>query len=338
MPKSNHYNLMVGGEYVDLTKFLVDKGIKHRFSCPHTPQQNGLAERKIRHITELGLSMMAHASMPLTFWDEAFLTSVHTINRLPSPLLNNLTPYSLLYNKPPTYDYFRVFGCSCYPHLRPYNKQKFQYKSIKCTFLGYNSAHKGYRCLAPSGRVYVSCNAIFNESSFPYASISSSSSPSVSLPHSSVSPLFSPSIPLISSINAAANISNNVSCATNSLPSSHDLQVTPEPSPILPSLLPSPSSATMHPHDPTPSSQTSFTSSSSSTRYMFPLNPPLAPPSHKPPIVNSHTMTTRGKQGIFKPKALLSAVEPSSCKAPLQDPHWKAALDEEYNALIRNKT
>lgn len=49
-----------GGEFVnhEFTSHLLKCGIKHYLSCPHTPEHNGLAERKHRHLTELGLSMM----------------------------------------------------------------------------------------------------------------------------------------------------------------------------------------------------------------------------------------------------------------------------------------
>jgi histone deacetylase 1/2 len=50
-------------------------------------QQNGPAERKHRHIVEVGLSLLAYASMPLKYWDEAFLTAVYLINRLPSKVI-----------------------------------------------------------------------------------------------------------------------------------------------------------------------------------------------------------------------------------------------------------
>ena len=54
----------------------------HKISCPHTPQQNGLAERKHRHIVEVGLSLLAEAGLPNKFWDDAFITAVHLINLL----------------------------------------------------------------------------------------------------------------------------------------------------------------------------------------------------------------------------------------------------------------
>ena len=56
-----------GGEYERLNSFFNQLGIAHRVSCPHTHQQNGRAERKHRHIVEVGLSLLAQASMPLEF-------------------------------------------------------------------------------------------------------------------------------------------------------------------------------------------------------------------------------------------------------------------------------
>ena len=53
-----------GGEYEKLNSFFRDIGISHHVSCPHAHQQNGSAERKHRHIVKVGLSLLAHASMP----------------------------------------------------------------------------------------------------------------------------------------------------------------------------------------------------------------------------------------------------------------------------------
>jgi histone deacetylase 1/2 len=64
-----------GGEYERLNSFFQRIGIAHRVSCPHAHQQNGAARRKHRHIVEVGLALLANASMPLKFWDEAFLTA-----------------------------------------------------------------------------------------------------------------------------------------------------------------------------------------------------------------------------------------------------------------------
>jgi hypothetical protein len=76
-----------GGEYSkhEFQSFCSSTGILHQFICPHTSQQNGVAERKHRHIVDMGLTLMSQASLPLTFWPYAFSTSVFLINRLPSP-------------------------------------------------------------------------------------------------------------------------------------------------------------------------------------------------------------------------------------------------------------
>ena len=82
-----------------LNSFFSRIGIAHLVSCPHAHQQNGAAERKHRHIVEMGLSLLAHASMPLKFWDEAFLTATFVINRLPSKVIDHQTPYEPLLKK-----------------------------------------------------------------------------------------------------------------------------------------------------------------------------------------------------------------------------------------------
>jgi histone deacetylase 1/2 len=66
-----------GGEYEKLNSLFQSQGISHHVSYPHAHQQNGSAERKHRHIVEVGLAVLSHAHMPLKFWDEAFLTAIY---------------------------------------------------------------------------------------------------------------------------------------------------------------------------------------------------------------------------------------------------------------------
>lgn len=159
-----------GGEFVNnnLKSYLVLNGISHQLSCPHTPEQNGIAERKHRHIVETGLSLMAEASVPSSFWLEAFQTSVYLINRLPITH-SNKTPYFLMFGKHPDYHFLKIFGCLCYPWIRPYNHNKLEFRSLPCVFLGYNNVHKGYQCLhIPTARVYTSRHVRFDESCYPF--------------------------------------------------------------------------------------------------------------------------------------------------------------------------
>lgn len=165
-----------GGEYQRLHRYFQATGISHRISCPHTHQQNGLAERKHRHLVETGLALLAQAHLPLRFWDEAFNTACYLINRMPSKTINHDTPIHKLFGTNPDYTQLRVFGCACWPNLRPYNTKKLNFRTKQCTFIGYSSAHKGYKCFDQStGRVYISRDVVFDEQIFPFARKSSES-------------------------------------------------------------------------------------------------------------------------------------------------------------------
>ena len=120
----------------------------------------------------MGLSLLAQASMPLKYWDEAFLSAVYLINRLPTKLLDFSTPLEILEKIKPDYASLRIFGCACYPNLHPFNARKLEYCSKQCAFLGYSNLHKGYKCLdISSGRIYISRDVIFDETIFPFAKL-----------------------------------------------------------------------------------------------------------------------------------------------------------------------
>lgn len=173
-----------GGEFKPFTKYLTELGIVHRFTCPYTHHQNGTVERKHRHIVETGLALLAHSKLPLTYWDHAFVTAAYLINRLPSVTLQQQSPYSILMHKPPEYSSLRVFGCACFPFLRPYNSHKLAYRSQECIFLGYSFVHKGYKWLAADGNIYVSKDVLFHETRFPYLDLFHSPTSSSTVPSS----------------------------------------------------------------------------------------------------------------------------------------------------------
>jgi hypothetical protein len=130
-----------GGEYTSIAfkNFLSQNGIFHRLTCPHTSQQNGIAERKHHHVLETGLTLLAQSGLPPKYWVGAFLTSVFLINRLSSPVINNDSPFFKLFHKTPYYTMLRTFGCLCYPLLRPYAAHKLTFRSKPCIFLGYGA-------------------------------------------------------------------------------------------------------------------------------------------------------------------------------------------------------
>ena len=141
-----------GGEYTSnaFTAHCASHGITHHLSCPHTPQQNGIVDRKHRHIVECALTLLSHATLSITHWSYSITTAVHLINRLPTPKLTHKTPWEMLFHKPPDLTHLKTFGCLCFPLLRPYNTHKLQPRSTPCLFLGYPSHSKAYICLDPT--------------------------------------------------------------------------------------------------------------------------------------------------------------------------------------------
>ena len=51
-------------------------GIIHQSTCVDTPQQNGVAERKNRHLLEVARALMFARNVLMTFWEDAILTAV----------------------------------------------------------------------------------------------------------------------------------------------------------------------------------------------------------------------------------------------------------------------
>ena len=149
-----------------------EKGIIHRLTCPYTSHQNGTVERKHRSIVEMGLTILAHANILVEFWDHSFTQAVYLLNRLPTSNFPTFTsPFHALFNIIPDYQGIRVFGCLCFPHLRPFNKHKLQLRSSECVYLGVSPQHKGHKCLSKEGKIYISKDVVFDEAKYPFTSL-----------------------------------------------------------------------------------------------------------------------------------------------------------------------
>jgi transposase InsO family protein len=86
--------------------FLEDEGIKHVFSSPYTPQQNGVVERKNRTLLDMARTMLDEYKTPDRFWAEAIDTACYSINRLYLHRILKKTSYELLTGKKPHVSYF----------------------------------------------------------------------------------------------------------------------------------------------------------------------------------------------------------------------------------------
>ncbi|KAI5353156.1 hypothetical protein L3X38_006049 [Prunus dulcis] len=133
-----------GGEFISrqFSSFLDSKRIIHQVSCPYTPQQNGLAERKNCHIIETALTLLVASALPDKFWFHSVAHAAYLINLMP-----------------------------IYPYIRPYNEHKLQPRTVQCVFMGYSPGYKGVICYNRStSRFVVSRHVIHDESVFPFKS------------------------------------------------------------------------------------------------------------------------------------------------------------------------
>ncbi|WVZ49109.1 hypothetical protein U9M48_000490 [Paspalum notatum var. saurae] len=345
-----------GGEYQHLHRYFQTSGINHRISCPHTHQQNGLAERKHRHLVETGLTLLSQAQLPLRFWDEAFNTASYLINRMPSRTIGHDTPLHKLFGTNPDYTKLRVFGCACWPNLRPYNDRKLSFRTKRCTFLGYSATHKGYKCFDHmTGRVYISRDVVFDEMVFPF---SEQSLQKPQDPQNSHHPTILPML--------AKNIQYTESALVT--PPPNDIPNPPEPA--LDDGNNGSGHSTPNANDDSPSASLPATGGHTDAQGCSDTNneelnsqeaatsPPQAPPAQ-------HSMRTRLKDNIVQTKQFTDGTvrysqnargfacsltdrnpamghstvsEPYNLEQALSSPEWKQAMDVEYSALMRNHT
>jgi transposase InsO family protein len=155
-----------GSEFKNLQveEHLEEEGIKHEFSAPYTPQQNGVVERRNRMLIDMAMTMLEEYKTPERFWSEAVNTTCHAINRLYLHRLLMKTTYELLTGNKPNVSYFLVFGSKCYILVKRGRHSKFAPKAVEVFFLGYDSNTKTYRVSNKSlGLVEVTTDVIFDE-------------------------------------------------------------------------------------------------------------------------------------------------------------------------------
>jgi len=212
--------------------------------------------------------------------------------------------------------------------LRPYHTHKLNFRSQECLFLGYSSSHKGYKCLSSSSIIYISKDVLFNELRFPYSDLFPSSSNS------------------IKSLDSYFSLNPNLS-PPSIVPKPPSSQLSPSHSPFVP--LAPPGFSPIPIHSPTTSLLVSHPSTSSTSIHpqTSEFTTPgasssefVSAPNSIP--VNTHPMQTRSKSGIHNPRLhptlFLAHFEPKTVKQAPENADWLVAMQQEYDALLKNKT
>jgi hypothetical protein len=146
--------------------YLKKCGIKQELTVPHTPQQNGVAERLNRTLLDSVRTMLKHKNCEKMWWAEAVSTACYIKNRVTrSGIPNNIAPHEIWYGRKPNIAHLRIFGSKCWYVIPKMQTRKLDDGSCEAMMIGWVfHAPKGYKLLdAKLKRMVVLRDAIFAE-------------------------------------------------------------------------------------------------------------------------------------------------------------------------------
>ncbi|CAI7887833.1 unnamed protein product [Closterium sp. NIES-54] len=148
------------------------QGIRQTFTLPASPQQNGIAERRIGMVMDVARTSMIHAAAPHFLWPFAVQYAAHQLNLQPRVSLPETSPTLRWTGKVGDASAFRVWGSRAF--VRDLSVDKLSPRAVPCVFLGFPPDAPGWQFYHPtSRRVLSSQDVTFNESVpfyrlFPY--------------------------------------------------------------------------------------------------------------------------------------------------------------------------
>ena len=131
-----------GGEYIsgEFNRFCLENKIRREKTIPHTPEQNGVAERCWRTLFDAARAMMKTAGLGHEFWGYAVCTAAYLRNRTTTRgLKEKITPHEMVYGRKPDLSNIRIFGCKVYTHDDTPGRGKLDSKAIQ----GIQKGNKG---------------------------------------------------------------------------------------------------------------------------------------------------------------------------------------------------
>ncbi|CAI7874538.1 unnamed protein product, partial [Closterium sp. NIES-54] len=111
------------------------QGIRQTFTLPASPQQNGIAERRIDMVMDVARTSMIHAAAPHFLWPFAVQYAAHQLNLQPRVSLTETSPTLLWTGKVGDASAFRVWGSRAF--VRDLSADKLSPRATPCVFLGF---------------------------------------------------------------------------------------------------------------------------------------------------------------------------------------------------------
>ena len=136
-----------GGEFTsrEFKDVLVENRIKHEFSAPYSPHQNGTAERAWRTLFNAARCIMSEGNVPKHLWNYAVRYVAYVRNRCFSRRLG-MTPFQKFTGKEPDLSKVQQFGIKCFAYVQ--NKSKLDSRAVQGQYVGQDP-------ISPAHLVYV---------------------------------------------------------------------------------------------------------------------------------------------------------------------------------------
>ncbi|CAI7921454.1 unnamed protein product [Closterium sp. NIES-53] len=157
-----------GGEFSSarLGAFCRAQGIRQTFTLPASPQQNGIAERRIGMVMDVARTSMIHAAAPHFLWPFAVQYAAHQLNLQPRFSLTETSPTLLWTGKVGDASAFRVWGSRAF--VRDLSTDKLSPRATPCVFLGFPPDAPGWQFYHPTSRRVLSSQDVTFDDSVPY--------------------------------------------------------------------------------------------------------------------------------------------------------------------------
>ncbi|CAI7801288.1 unnamed protein product [Closterium sp. NIES-54] len=157
-----------GGEFSSarLGAFCRAQGIRQTFTLLASPQQNGIAERRIGMVMDVARTSMIHAAAPHFLWPFAVQYAAHKLNLQPRVSLPETSPTLLWTGKVGDASAFRVWGSRAF--VRDLSADKLSPRAAPCVFLGFPPDAPGWQFYHPTSRRVLSSQDVTFDESVPY--------------------------------------------------------------------------------------------------------------------------------------------------------------------------
>ncbi|CAI7788511.1 unnamed protein product [Closterium sp. NIES-53] len=157
-----------GGEFSSalLGAFCRAQGIRQTFTLPASPQQNGIAERRIGMVMDVARTSVIHAAAPHFLWPFAVQYAAHQLNLQPRVSLPETSPTLLWTGKVGDASAFRVWGSRAF--VRDLSADKLSPRAVPCVFLGFPPDAPGWQFYHPTSRRVLSSQDVTFDESVPY--------------------------------------------------------------------------------------------------------------------------------------------------------------------------